>query len=75
VGSKKLKEFIILKSKMSLILQIHTSSYVFRDVTTGSTGTTEVAPKFLDSLILFQGADSAHLNAEVAPKISPLLHL
>ena len=33
-----------------------------RDVTTGSTGATAVAPKFLDTLTLSQprGADSAH---------------
>ena len=33
----------------------------FRDVTTGATGTTEVAPKFLDTRTLFQPgrADSA----------------
>ena len=34
-----------------------------RDVTTGATGATEVAPKFSDTLTLSQlrGADSAHL--------------
>ena len=34
----------------------------FRDVSTGATGTTAVAPKFSDILTLFQprGADSAH---------------
>ena len=33
-----------------------------RDVTTGATGATEVAPKFLDTLTLSQprGADSTH---------------
>ena len=33
-----------------------------RDVTTGATGATKVAPKFSDTLTLFQprGADSAH---------------
>ena len=39
--------------------------YIFitiRDVTTGATGATEVAPKFSDTLTLSQprGADSAH---------------
>ena len=35
---------------------------VVRDVTTGATGATEVAPKFSDTLTLFQprGADFAH---------------
>jgi hypothetical protein len=34
----------------------------FRDVTAGASGTTAVAPKFSDTLTLFQqeGADSAH---------------
>ena len=34
----------------------------FRDVTTGATGATSVAPKFSDTLALSQprGADSAH---------------
>ena len=35
---------------------------LFRDVTTGATGATEVAPKFSDTLTLSTpgGADSAH---------------
>ena len=34
----------------------------YRDVSTGATGATEVAPKFSDTLTLFQpgGADSTH---------------
>ena len=37
-------------------------SYLLRDVTTGATGATEVAPKFSDTLTLSQqrGANSAH---------------
>lgn len=35
---------------------------ILRDVSTGAAGTTVVAPKFLETLTLFQpaGADSAH---------------
>ena len=41
---------------------LRTDEYVLRDVTTGATGATEVAPKFSDALTLSQprGADSAH---------------
>ena len=39
-----------------------TLSTLYRDVSTGATGATAVAPKFSDTLTLFQpwGADSAH---------------
>ena len=38
------------------------SRMIVRDVSTGATGATAVAPKFSDTLTLFQpgGADSAH---------------
>jgi hypothetical protein len=38
------------------------SRMIVRDVSTGATGATTVAPKFSDTLTLFQpgGADSAH---------------
>ena len=48
-----------------------------RDVTAGATGATAVAPKFSDTLTLFQpgGADSAPTIIEVAPKNCLRLHL
>ena len=51
-----------------------------RDVTTGPSGTTAIAPKFQDILILFRpGPDEKRgqilpIIAEVAPKISPWIH-
>ena len=52
VGQEKVKKFISWKK----------TTVVFRDVTTGATGATAVAPKFSDTLTLSQprGADSAH---------------
>ena len=45
-----------------------------QDVSTGATGATRVAPKFSDSLTLFQpgGVRFCPTIAEVAPKIFPL---
>ena len=45
-----------------VLINLSSTKYVSRDVTTGATGATEVAPKFSDTLILSQprGADSAH---------------
>ena len=54
LGSKNYKDFFYFYGQ-DVIDFTNTSSYVFRDVTTGTTGTTPVAPKSLDSLILFQG--------------------
>jgi hypothetical protein len=50
----------------------------FKDVAAGATGTTVVAPKFSNALNLFQPGGGGQILpniAEVAPKISPSLHL
>ena len=47
-----------------------------RDVSTGATGATAVAPKFLDTLTLSPpGGQILPTIAEVATKYSPWLHL
>ena len=59
--SKNLK---LLLACISILFKHSAQVYiVYRDVSTGSTGATRVAPKFSDTLTLFQpggGADSTH---------------
>ena len=59
VNNLQLTTFAILST---LIVVIFAKAANNRDVSTGATGATRVAPKFSDTLTLFQpwGADSAH---------------
>ena len=63
----------LTKTKEFLINTIVIPAYSYvRDVTTGATGATEVAPKFSDTLTLFQpGGQILPTIAEVEPKFSP----
>ena len=66
-----------LETRMRVIGNKSYTDKLSRDVTAGATGATAVAPKFSDTLTLFQpGGDRfCPTIAEVAPKISPRLHL
>ena len=68
-------------STLSFLIRVETtcttSSCELRDVTTGATGATEVAPKFSDAITLSQprGADSAHHYRGRSKKFSVVMSL